>query len=158
MPDEKLYTEEQAHKKFAVDLFNRTWELIEKKDRTPEDDELMIHCAHASCYHWSVVGDAQNRQAGEWQISRVYCLLNRPEPALHHARVCLNIVERNHIGDFNLAFAREAVARASAANGNRADFEKHFRLAEEAAKAIKEDGDRKYFLSDLQGGNWFGMR
>ena len=36
----------------AVDLFNYTWTLIEKPDRTAEDD-AMIHAAHASRHHWS---------------------------------------------------------------------------------------------------------
>jgi hypothetical protein len=158
MSEEKTFSVADAHRKFAVDLFNRTWELIEKKDRSDEETELMIHAAHASCYHWSVVGTAKNRQAGEWQIARVYCLVKRPEAALHHARVCLQLTEANDIKDFDLAFAYEAMARASALNGNRADFAKYYALAEQAAAGIVKPGDRDYFLSDLKGGDWFGMR
>lgn len=36
------------HRQLGVDLFNGTWTLMEQADRTPDDDALMIHMAHAS--------------------------------------------------------------------------------------------------------------
>ena len=44
------------HKKFAVELFNRTWDLLDKEDRTQEEADTMIHAAHASRYHWGEIG------------------------------------------------------------------------------------------------------
>jgi len=38
MTDDKKIDELAAHKWFAVDLFNKTWELMDKKDRTDDDD------------------------------------------------------------------------------------------------------------------------
>ena len=49
----------------------------------------MIHAAHAARYHWSKVGTKANLARGEWQVSRVYTVLERPEPALYHAHRCL---------------------------------------------------------------------
>jgi hypothetical protein len=158
MAEEKQYTTQQAHQKFAVELFNGTWDLIEKPNRTPEESEKMIHMAHASCYHWTEVGKPLNRARGEWQISRVYSLLARAEPAYHHAQQCLALTEANGFGGFDLAFAHEAMARASALCGRRDDYEKHYALALKAGEEIKEQGDRDYFFKDLQGGPWSGMR
>ena len=42
----------------AADLFNHTWTLLETPDRTPAQDDEMIHSAHASRYHWGEVADA----------------------------------------------------------------------------------------------------
>jgi len=39
---------EPDHRQLGVDLFNETWRLME----TREDDDRMLHCAHASAYHW----------------------------------------------------------------------------------------------------------
>ena len=33
---------EKLHKKFAVDCFNGTWDLLDNTDRTPEDNTKMI--------------------------------------------------------------------------------------------------------------------
>ena len=44
------------NRKMAAHLFNSTWVLLEKKARSKEESDTMIHMAHASRYHWGVVG------------------------------------------------------------------------------------------------------
>jgi len=107
----------ESHRKYAVDLFNLTWSLLDKKNRTAEEYDKMIHAAHASRFHWGEIGTPLEFERGEWQISRVYSVLRRSEPALYHARRCLEICKKNTIGDFDIAFAYEALARAYAVAG-----------------------------------------
>jgi hypothetical protein len=76
---------------------------MEREDRTRADDDAMIHTAHASRYHWGRVAAAPplpQLARGEWQVSRVYTVLNRPEPALHHGQRVLDICLENGIGDW----------------------------------------------------------
>jgi hypothetical protein len=150
MSEEKKYTEQEAHKKFAIDLFNFTWSLIDKKDRTKEEEDKMVHAAHASRFHWGEIGTPVHFERGEWQISRVYSVLNRPQQALYHAKRCLEICQQNNISDFDIAFAYEAMARANAVAGNKTECEKYIKLAKEAGEQIKEKGDRDVFFSDLK--------
>jgi hypothetical protein len=140
----------EDHRKFAVNLFNMTWNLLDKKDRTEEEDNKMIHAAHASRFHWGEIGTPLEFERGEWQISRVYSVLKRNEPALYHARRCLEICKENNIGDFDIAFAYEAMARAYAVLGKKADCDRHIELAEKAGEQIKKKEDRNYFFSELQ--------
>jgi hypothetical protein len=142
-------SEEKDHKKFAVELFNLTWSLLDKKDRTSQEADKMIHAAHASRFHWGEIGKPVHFERGEWQISRVYSVLNRPEPALYHAQRCLEICTENNIGDFDIAFAYEAMARAYAVAKKKSECKKYMQLAKEAAKQIEKKGDRDYFLSQL---------
>jgi hypothetical protein len=137
-------------KKFAAELFNGTWGLLEKEDRTPDDDARMIHMAHASTYHWAEVGTAVNIVRGEWQCSRVYAVLGRAEPALYHARRALEVCRREGIGDFDLAACFEALARACAVAGDADESKRWLREAATAAEDIAEDDDREIVLSDLQ--------
>jgi len=146
----------EIHRELAVGLFNRTWDMMDRKNRTPEENDLMIHMAHASRFHWGEVVAAGtkgtgpvNIERGEWQISRVYSMLGMPEPALFHAGRCLEICKQNRIGDFDIAFAYEALARAYAVKGDRDEANKHLLLARSAGDAIAEEGDRKYFYSEL---------
>jgi hypothetical protein len=44
----------ETHRRLAADLFNRVWELLEMPVRTREQDDEMVHAAHASRYHWGV--------------------------------------------------------------------------------------------------------
>jgi len=140
---------EETHKKLAIDLFNRVWELLDKADRTPEEADEMVHAAHASRYHWGRVGTPLELERGEWQISRVYSVLERPEAALHHAKRCLEICEANGIGDFDIAFAYEALARGHAVAGNGSKSREFAALAEKAAGAIEDEGNREYTLGEV---------
>ena len=139
----------KTHRKFAVACFNGTWDLIEKKDRTPEDDARMIHQAHASRYHWGEIGTALNFARGDWQISRVYAILNQGEKALTYAKSCLHLCMEHELGDFDLAFAYEAAARAFAVLGNEDMKEKYLALATNAGAEIAKEEDKKYFFDQL---------
>ena len=151
------------HEKFAKDSFNKTWDLLDKNDRTTEENNEMVHAAHTSRYHWGILvandeGTYVNLQRGEWQISHVYVILERMEPALYHAKLCLDLTKEHKIGDFDLAFAYEAIARASALAEKKEDYEKYFKLAEDAGNKIKKKDDKEYFFEELNGGNWFNMK
>ncbi len=140
----------KTHRKFAVDCFNGTWSLLLKKRRTKADDLEMVHRAHASRYHWGVVGNAQTLAIGEWQVSHVYAVLRRAEPASYHARESLRICREHRIGGFPLAYAYEALARASAVGGKAKDTRRFLRLALQAGMRIREADDRKLFLDDVK--------
>lgn len=140
------------HRAIGVDLFNRTWDLMGKQDRTVEEDDAMLHMAHASAHHWRAEGagaTANNLARSEWQVSRVYTVLGRGEPARYHARRCLEICQANGIGDWDLAFAYEALARAASIAGDLAGADSWAEEARRAAEDIAEDEDRDAVLADL---------
>jgi hypothetical protein len=134
-------------RKLAAGLFNGVWALLEAVDRTQDDDDRMLHMAHASRHHWGSVGTPANLARGEWLCSRVYAVLGRAEPSLHHARRALEICEQHGIGDWDLAFAHEAIARAQSLAGD----DEAAREAVRAARAvvIAGDEDRELLEADL---------
>jgi DNA-binding transcriptional MerR regulator len=138
------------HRHWAKSLFNDAWRLMEKEDRTPDEDALMIHEAHASAYHWTRVGTPANLARSHWQCSRVYCVLGRAEPALYHAHWVLDLCRRHGIGDWDLGFAYEALARAHAVAGDREQARSWLEQARLQAEEIAEDDDRDLLLSDLE--------
>ena len=140
-----------THRKLGVGLYNFTWTLMEKPDRTAEETDLMIHGAHASRYHWEKVAENVNRSRGEWLCARVYSVLGRAEPALWHAQRCLAIVEQGGEGfeDWDRASALEAVARAHAVAGNRGESDRFRELAAAELLKIVEADDREVIEKDL---------
>lgn len=133
----------------AADLFNHTWRLLERPDRTTDQDDEMVHAAHASRYHWGRVGDAANIATGEWQCARVYAALGRPESALHHARRCLAVCEANGLADFHIAAAYEGMARAHATAGDLAAAREWKARATAALDGIAEEDDREIVAGDV---------
>jgi hypothetical protein len=136
-------------RKLAAHLFNETWRWIEKPDRTAEEDTLMIHSAHASRYHWQSVGDCSHKAVGEWQISRVYSLLSLSAPALHHARLSLEICETQSLGPFLTGCAHEAMARALSSN-DKTSARLHHQAASELAMLVEDSEERGILESDLK--------
>lgn len=138
------------HKKFAVECYNKTWDLIDKKDRNSQDNIEMIHLAHSSRYHWGEIGKPINFERGEWQIARVYAELGMVESSLLHANNCLDICIENNIGDFDIAFAYESLTRAYKLSENEVEYEKNKKLALECGEKISDEEDKKYFLSEMK--------
>jgi DNA-binding transcriptional MerR regulator len=144
MRSEALETEE--HRRLGIDLYNRTWTLMD----APGDE--MLHCAHASAYHWMQGGGTTaNRARSEWLCSRGYSILGRPEPALHHARRCLELVESapEEMEDWDIAGAHEALARAHHVAGEAEEARRNYELAREDTAKIADPEDRKHIEADL---------
>lgn len=137
-------------RRLGAALFNATWTLMEKEDRTVAEDDLMVHTTHASAYHWRQVGTPANFARSEWQCSRVYALLRRPESSRYHARRVLEICTDNGIGDWDLAFAYEALARAEAVAGDAEAARMWTERALAALDDVADEQDRALVISDLE--------
>lgn len=141
-----------THRQLGVDLYNSTWTLIENADRTALETDEMIHRAHASRWHWARAGTEVNFARGEWLCSRVYATLGRGEPALWHARRCVEINEA--LADearesWDLPAGYEAMARASFAAGDPASGALWKAKAATALEAITDADDRMPIEQDL---------
>jgi len=65
---------------------------------------------------------------------------------------------RDLMEDFDIAFAYEGMARASALAGEQETARQFYQLAEQAGKAIVDQEDRGIFMADLTSGDWIGIR
>ncbi len=140
------------HHKQGVDAFNHVWELMVRPARTREEGDELLHEAHASAYHWLKALECrpENRARSEWQCSRMYTVLGRSEPALYHARRCLELCEEHAIGAWDLAFAHEALARAYGIAGQAEDAGNHETLARELGAELAEADDREHLFEAVE--------
>jgi hypothetical protein len=140
---------EDQHRRCAAALFNGVWALMEQETRTTEEDEVMVHAAHASRWHWGVVGKPVNRARGEWQISRVYSILGKGVQAREHADRYLLMCDEHDLGEFDRAFAHEAIARAAAIEGESKDVADHVQYGLAAAGHVEDEPERAWILRNL---------
>lgn len=157
--DEPDAQQRKLHEDFGKSANGETWELLQKVDRTPEEDERMVLAAHASYYHWLHAGTNVHRQRGEWMLAHVYTILGREQAAQHHAWRCLGLTERfpDEMKDYDVAYAHEAVARAAALTGDLDTAARHRALAEAQGARIADEEDRTIFFGDFRGGPWFDL-
>ncbi|TFG30077.1 hypothetical protein EU527_14965 [Candidatus Thorarchaeota archaeon] len=148
MTEEKM-TIGEFHKKIAMTTNNAIWPILDKENPSKKELEEALHMAHTSLYHWSKIGQPINRARAEYMISRVYSALKWAEAATYHAEQCLKITEEIGIGDFDLAFAYEVLARAYLVARKNAEFKKYLELSQKAIDAVKGEEDRKICQSEL---------
>ena len=144
-------TPAEFHRALAPQLFNQTWELLDKPGRTAEENDQMLLRAYASAYHWSRVGGPKEASVAHWQIARCYTALGRPEPAVYHARRSLEIAQAGQIPPFFLACAHQGLAHALAINKDTAGAKEHIAQARELLKQVPDAEDRKVVEADLAG-------
>ena len=137
------------HRSIAVGLFNETWDLMEKKNRTIDEDSQMLEKAYASLYHWRQIGTKLNLARGYWQVSRVHAILGHGETAYFYGIFGVELCEAEGFGDFDLAFAYESVARAEKCRGNENSMKLWIGRGQAAADNIVKPEDKKYFMSEL---------
>jgi hypothetical protein len=142
-------SEREFHRKTAVRCFNKTWDYLEKKVRTERDNQRMLQLAHASRYHWGLVGTARSEAVGDWQISRVYAALRQPQLSLLFAKSSLEICKREELSEV-LATAYEAVARAYAVAEDYPSARKYLKLARDQLRTLDLGAeDRKAYLGQI---------
>ncbi len=142
----------EEHRRLGVELYNGTWALIEREDRTPDEDDEMLHRAHASAYHWlQAPHTAANRARSQWLCSHVYAVLGRGEPALHHAERCLELVQGSpqEMEEFDLPSAYEALARAHVVAGHSGEARRFLDLGRAEAAKIDDAEDRAQLESQF---------
>lgn len=150
MANEPKFDMDAAHKYFSTQCFNKTWELINKTDRTDKENEQMIQLCQASIYHWTQRDDCtdQNLSIGYWQASRVYALLAMADNARRYGQLSLGCTQENE--SFLRGYAYEALARAEMVAGNGAKKEEYLSQARKYADAIEKADEKQYLIDDLK--------
>jgi hypothetical protein len=140
-----------AHKYFSTNCFNQAWDLIDKGDRSPEDEEQMIRLSLASHYHWTQREDYNqtNASIAHWQTSHIYALLKQAENARRYAQLCLQVSQTEDVPPFFLGYAYEALARAESVAGNLQETAEYINMAKSVAEKIVKPDNKKQLLADL---------
>lgn len=152
MPKKPDFDLQAAHKYFAAHCFNAAWDLIEKQDRTPEEDEQMIRLNQTSIWHWTQRDDYSRKNAsiGYWQASRIYALVGEADNARKYGLLCLEVSDSDEIEPFYLGYAYEALARAESVAGNKDKMNEYLVKARQIAVQVDKAENRKWLEDDLE--------
>lgn len=147
------------HRSQGVTANNSIWDVLGKPDdeRTELDDEQMTAAAYAAIYHWArATGSGPaNITRGQYMIAKVWVARRNGPLALHYADLTMATCVANDLGDFDLAYAHEARARALALLG--AVDEARAERDAAAAVPVADPDDLEIVESDLAAEPWFGI-
>ncbi len=140
-----------AHKHFSTGCFSNTWKLIEKPNRSSEDDLEMVQVAMTSLWHWRQRKDVTptNLAIGYWQVSYVYSLIGQPALALKYALLCKDVSEK--LEPFFLGEAYQALAGAEKASGNNGSMEEYLTIARRILNNLTDPEEKEALERDIKG-------
>jgi hypothetical protein len=138
-----------AHRFFSAQCFNKAWDLIDKADRSPEENQQMIQLNQASLWHWSQREDCtpRNLSVGYWQASRIHALLGDSDDAYRYAQ--LSLANSEGEDPFYAGYAYEALARAAMVSGDTARMKEYLSEARKWADTITDEESRSMLVKDL---------
>lgn len=140
---------EEAHRYFSAYCFNKTWNYIEKQDRTVQECEEMLHTCLASMWHWAQRTDVtpKNSSVGYWQASRVHALLGRADDARRYGQ--LSLEKSAGLEPFYVGYAYEALARSEMIAGNHTKKAEYVAMARKLCDAVSDQESKKLLVADL---------
>jgi hypothetical protein len=131
------------HRGLAVAYFNRAWTLIDAPDRTAEQDRDLLATTFASRQHWvDAGGTAENLAIADWQVAHAASLVGLSDTALSFATASVSRSESSDLPVWMQASAHEGLARAHAAAGDRASYDRESARANELLAAVDDPEDR----------------
>ena len=151
MPNTTEFDIEAAHRYFSANCFNQAWDLIDKTNRIPAEDEEMLRLSMASTWHWKQRADctAANLSVGYWQTSRIYFMLKEVDRARRYAQMCLDTAQNGSAGPFYIAYGYEALARVEAMAGEKRKKELYLVEARRLAGQVTNAEERGVLEVDL---------
>jgi uncharacterized protein YndB with AHSA1/START domain len=147
----------ELHRRQGITANNSTWELLDGRQLAADEIDDVLGRAYAAMYHWRRAARRQleNAARGSWLVSRVHATLGHGELALHHADQTRKVVEEAGLGDFDLAYAHEARARALACLGRLGEAAVELKAAQ--AVPIADAEDKKILDADLASEPWYSL-
>jgi hypothetical protein len=134
---------------FASQSNNHAWRLSELHARTPEQDEEMLHAAHAAMYLWASIGNARNHAHAAQLLAHVYALLGMGAEASRYQARSQAMFFGPDAQPWEVAIAHAVAANVAAANGEGERHAEHHRTAARLIAALASAEERKILESTL---------
>jgi hypothetical protein len=112
-----LKKEDPANRALAVTGHNLACSLEEKTSRTEEEKNLMILAAQTGRQYWEIAGGPAEVAMAEYRQAMTYLKADGLDQALVHAKLCLEVCEKNKVGALDMFYAYEVnaiIAKAKA--------------------------------------------
>jgi hypothetical protein len=141
--------EQFDHRGQAVETYNQSWSLLERDDRSPEQDRDLLTTAFTSRFHWRAAGGVEQWVMSDWMVARAAAAVGEGRLAVDFALAAHDAAQRGEVADWLLASCAEGVARAYAALGDEVSRDRWSEVARSLISDIIDDEDRELIASQL---------
>jgi hypothetical protein len=142
--------EPRWRRRFASGANNRAWALSEMASRTREEDDEMLHAAHASAYLWTSIGNEHNTALAHLLLGQVHSLLGNAIAAARFANSSSEYFSSRDSAPEELAFAHAIAANAAHCRGDAISHQAEYAAAQRALEAISNAEEKEIVLATLR--------
>jgi hypothetical protein len=128
---------------FAMETNNRAWQLASQAIRSASESREMLDAAHASAYHWNIVGADLNRMRANYLVAEVHALLGFGASALALATEALSYFDDVEAPDWERAYLHVIHSHAAAAAGDAEIHAASYSLAQAALREVADPEERR---------------
>ena len=129
---------------------NRAWTLSEQLSRTREEDDEMLHAAHASAYLWSTVGNEQNAALANLLLGQVHALLGSAALAARFSNSASEFFTGRKSEPWELALTHAVAANAAHCSGDIPSHRAEYAAALRAIETIADAEEKEIVLATLR--------
>ena len=129
---------------------NRAWTLSEQLSRTREEDDEMLHAAHASAHLWSPVGNEQNAALANLLLDQVHALLGSAALAARFSKSATEFFTARDSAPWELALTHAVAANAAHCSGNTQSHQAEYAAALRAIETIAEAEEKEIVLATMR--------
>ncbi len=137
------------HRTIAVERYNHCWDLLERDERSQDEDFELLTAAFTSRYHWSFAGGPEQWVMSDWMVSRAAANIGEASLSLAFALRANSGVQEFDAPDWLAASTAEGLARAYAALDDEDSRDEWINSAQGLVEAIADDEDRALIASQL---------
>ena len=143
--------DEATHRRLAADLFNRSWQLLELENRTPAQDDELVHVVHAAAFHWGEVGNAGAPCTGREPVRARVFGTRPPRSCAPSCAASARVGARRRRRLRGLGPGHRARSRCTRhlAAGNRSEADHYVALAQSELDKVADPEDREIIGSQL---------
>jgi hypothetical protein len=136
-------------RRLASQANNRGWALSEKLSRTQEEDEDMLHAAHAAMHLWKQAGQPGQIAHAALLLAHTYALQRLGQPAAHHLAQATPWLFAEGRDAWEVALAHAVAANVAAANQDAVQHQAHHGQAVGLIDALPDPEDRNILRATL---------
>ena len=135
---------DRFHRYFAIEANNRAWTLVEKADRSQDENRELLRVAGVSQWHWEAVGTEVHKARASMLMAEVYAQRGYGDAATRAGRTFAANVDGRDAPGWEVAFKHAILAHAASARGDAAEHTAEYAKAEEVAATLGQQ-DREIF-------------
>jgi hypothetical protein len=141
--------DEIDHRSLGIASYQRCWELLDRDNRSKNDEVELLTEAFTARHHWLLAGGTQEWIISDWMVARAAAAVGDGPLSVRFAVRADAATKDTDVDDWLRASTAEGVARAYAALGDATNRDLWAETSARLVEAIADDEDRALIADQL---------